>query len=209
MITTSDFDLQSSSGQITAGIITSTNIRVGSSATTLMTSGTDVGIGTATPRAKLDIEGHTRFKTYSEVTDATSISSNVVILDLSKAQTFTLTADAAVNSFTLSNIPSGATSFTIKIVQDSSTAYGVGIDTFKNSSGTAIPVYWPGGVIPYVTRSTSAVDVYSFKLFDGDNATSSGLYGVVGGQNFLERMENNIFRDVSTELDLNGPTLSL
>ena len=142
MITTSDFDLQSSSGQITAGIITSTNIRVGSSATTLMTSGTDVGIGTATPRAKLDIEGHTRFKTYSEVTDATSISSNVVILDLSKAQTFTLTADAAVNSFTLSNIPSGATSFTIKIVQDSSTAYGVGIDTFKNSSGTAIPVYW-------------------------------------------------------------------
>ena len=184
MITTSDFDLQSSSGQITAGIITSTNIRVGSSATTLMTSGTDVGIGTATPRAKLDIEGHTRFKTYSEVTDATSISSNVVILDLSKAQTFTLTADAAVNSFTLSNIPSGATSFTIKIVQDSSTAYGVGIDTFKNSSGTAIPVYWPGGVIPYVTRSTSAVDVYSFKLFDGDNATSSGLYGVVGGQNF-------------------------
>ena len=72
----------------------------------------------------------------------------------------------------------------ISVVQDS-TGYSVGIATFKNVGGTAIPVYWPaGGVIPEVTQAASKTDVYSFMTFDGSNITSSGLYGVVGGQNF-------------------------
>ena len=185
IITASSFDLQSSSGDLTAGIITTTNLNVGTSYTTLYTSSNAIGIGTIAIRAgaKLDIEGHARFKTYSENSYATSSSSSVVTLDLATAQTFTFTTNEAVNSFTLQNIPEGSTSFTIKILQGS-TAYGVGIDTFRNSSGTAIPVYWPGGVVPYVTRTAAKTDIYSFKCFDGSNATSAGIYGVVGGQNY-------------------------
>ena len=67
-------------------------------------------------------------------------SSNVVTLDLATAQTFTLTTSEPVNQFTLLNVPDGSTSFTVKILQGS-TAYGVGIATFKNLSGSAIPIY--------------------------------------------------------------------
>ena len=185
IITASSYDLQSSSGDITAGIITTTNLNVGTSSTTIFTSSNAIGIGTLTVRAgaKLDIEGHARFKTYAENSHAVTSSSNVVTLDLATAQTFTLTTSEPVNQFTLLNVPDGSTSFTIKILQGS-TAYGVGIATFKNLSGSAIPIYWPGGVIPYVTRTAEKIDIYSFKTFDGGSATSAGFYAVVGGQNY-------------------------
>ena len=102
------------------------------------------------------------------------------------AQSFTLTVDEAVTSFTLKNPPSGSTSFSLKILQDS-TGYSVGIDTFKNESGTAIPVKWPGGgTLPQVTQTAEKTDLYSFMIWDGSNITDSGegLYGIVGGQNF-------------------------
>ena len=35
-----------------------------------------------------------------------------------------------------------------------------------------------------MTSTASRTDIYSFKFFDGNNITSAGLYGVVGGQNF-------------------------
>jgi len=35
-----------------------------------------------------------------------------------------------------------------------------------------------------VTPTASKTDIYTFKTFDGSNITSSGLYGVVVGQNF-------------------------
>ena len=132
----------------------------------------------------LDVDGHTKFKTYSEAVTSPSISSNEVTLDLSAAQSFTITASDDINAFVLTNPPSGSTSFTVKILQDSTGSRSVGIDTFKNSSGTAIPVYWPGGVLPIVTPTADRSDIYSFKTFDGDDITSAGLYGVVGGQNF-------------------------
>ena len=50
--------------------------------------------------------------------------------------------------------------------------------------GVAIPVYWPGGVVPTPTTTASRADIYSFKIFDGANPTTTGIYGVVGGQNF-------------------------
>jgi len=81
-------------------------------------------------------------------------------------------------------MPIQATSFSIKIVQDGTGGYAVGIDTFKTTGGVDIPVYWPGNVVPQVTTTASRADIYSFKLFDGLNPTTSGLYGVVGGQNF-------------------------
>jgi len=170
---------------ISAGIVTATGLSVGVGSTsifaTTINSNNVVGIGTTIPRAKLDIEGAARFKTYSEHVEALTISSNVVTIDLSKAQSFTLSATANVDSFTLTNIPSDSTSFSIKITQDSTGSRAVGIDTFKTSGGSTIPVYWPGGgVVPTVTQTASRADIYSFKTFDG----GSSLYGVVGGQNF-------------------------
>jgi hypothetical protein len=143
-----------------------------------------VGIGTTIPRAHLDIEGHTRFKSYSEVVGVVTSSSGIAVIDLSKAQTFTLTPTEAISFFTLLNPPTESTSFTLKILQGA-TAYSVGIDTFKNNASVAIPVYWPtGGVLPIVTLTANATDIYSFNIFNGSTITSTGIYGVVVGQNF-------------------------
>ena len=111
-----------------------------------------------------------------------SISSNVVEVDLAKAQTFQLTLTDDVTRFTLINPPpsNGSTAFTIKIVQDSTGGRGVGIDTFRNAAGVDLTVLWPGGVVPVVTTTADKTDIYSFMTFDGGTT----LYGVVGGQNF-------------------------
>ena len=182
-----NYDIQNSSGEITAGIITATTLNVGTGGTIITTQVGlgSVGIGSTIPTAMLDIGGHTKLKTYSEAVSSPSIVANEVTLDLSASQSFTITASENIDSFILTNAPSGSTSFTVKILQDSTGGRSVGIDTFKNGSGTAIPVYWPGGgVLPIVTTTADRADIYSFKTFDGDNVTSAGLYGVVGGQNF-------------------------
>ena len=185
MLTSTSFRLDGSSSNIRAGIITTTTLNVGTGGTIITTNSTSVGIGTTSPRAKLDIEGHTRFKTYSENVEYLSVVANQVTIDLSKAQSFICTATSNIDQFNLLNPPSASTEFTIKIDQDSTGSRTVGIDTFRNSVGTAIPVYWPGGgVLPIVTPTASRSDIYTFKTFDGSNITSVGLYGVVVGQNF-------------------------
>ena len=185
MLTSTSFRLDGSSSNIRAGIITTTTLNVGTGGTIITTNSTSVGIGTTSPRAKLDIEGHTRLKTYSENVEYLSVVANQVTIDLSKAQSFICTATSNIDQFNLLNPPSASTEFTIKIDQDSTGSRTVGIDTFRNSVGTAIPVYWPGGgVLPIVTPTASRSDIYTFKTFDGSNITSVGLYGVVVGQNF-------------------------
>jgi hypothetical protein len=185
MLTSTSFRLDSTSSNIRAGIITATTLSVGTNGSAITASSDLVGIGTVSPRAKLDIEGSVRFKTYFEVVEALTSSSGVVTIDLSKAQTFTFVPTEVVTSFTLLNPPAGSTGFTLKITQGS-TGYSVGIDTFRNSVGTAIPIYWAGGgVIPIVTTTANRTDIYSFKTFDGTNITTSGIFGIVGGQNFL------------------------
>ena len=181
IITASGFNLNSATGRITSGVVTTTTLRVGSGSTILSATSAGVGIGTTIPRAKLDVEGAARLKQYYEMPVGVTVSSNNVNIDVTKGQTFTLSSPAAnVNQFTLRNIPaSSSTAFTIQIVQGS-TPRQVGIDTFKTSGGSTIPVRWPGDVVPVVTASANAVDVYSFITFDG----GSTLYGVVGGQNF-------------------------
>ena len=185
---TGNFDIQNSSGQVTAGVITATTLNVGAGGTIITTQVGlgSVGIGSALPTAMLDVGGHTKLKTYSENVTAASIdSNNEVEIDLSAAQSFTITASGNIDGFVLANPPSGSTSFTLKIVQDATGGRSVGIDTFRTAGGQAIPVYWPGGgVLPIVTTTANRTDIYSFKTFDGDNVATAGLYGVVGGQNF-------------------------
>jgi len=182
---TGAYDLDNSSGRITVGVITASTVHVGTGLTTLYASGTDVGIGTSSPRAKLDIAGHTRLKTYSEDVEYVTPASNIVTVDLSKAQTFICTATSNITQFTITNPPSGSTEFTIRIDQDGTGSRTVDIDTFRTSSGGVIPAYWPGGgVLPIVTPTANRSDIYTFKVFDGNNLTTAGIYGVVVGQNF-------------------------
>ena len=143
-----------------------------------------VGIATTQPQAKLDINGPTRFKSYSERVKQLDIVANAIAIDLSDANSFTCVATSDINEFVLTNVPSESASFTIKIDQDSIGGHSISIDVFKDNTGTPIPIYWPGGVVPVVTPTANVSDIYSFKMFDGNNITSSGMYGVVGGQNF-------------------------
>ena len=168
-------------GTINAGIITATStLRAGVGGTVFHASGSSVGMGTVTPRATLDVDGSTRLKTYFEAVKSVSPTSNVVTIDLSEAQTFDVNVTSAITQFTISNIPSESSSFTLKVSQDSTGGYAVGIDTFKTSGGAAIPVYWSGSVVPVVTTTASKTDIYNFITFDG----GSSFYGVSGGQNF-------------------------
>ena len=179
MLTSKGFDLSSATGRINSGIVTTSTLVVG---TALSTSGANTGFGTGSPRAKVDIEGSARFKTYSESVENLDISTDHVIVDLSKAQTFTLDVDANVDYFEIINCPSDSSSWTIKIKQNSTGGYSVDIDDFRTDGGSSIDVYWPGGgVLPIVTTVANRSDIYSFKTFDG------GLtwHGFVGGQNFL------------------------
>ena len=170
VLTASGFDLDSSSGRVNAGFVTAIDANV--TGKTDLQNVSIAGLTTFSDRVK--------FENYHEVVSALSISANVTTVNLNNANTFTLSATANVTHFTLTNIPSGSTSFSILITQDSTGGRSIDIDDFRTTGGVAIPVYWPGGVVPTPTTTASRSDVYSFKTFDG----GSSLYGVVTGQNF-------------------------
>ena len=185
---TSDYDIQNSSGQITAGIVTATNLIVG---TALSTSSNKIGIGTGAPRTLLDVQGVLRTTALAENVDAGDIDtsggvgSRKVILDLAQSSVFEIEVDAIIDVFEVRNPPTDGGTFTLKITQNSTGGFAVDVDSFKNLNLTnPIPVYWPGGVVPTVTTTANRTDIYSFKFFDGSDLVNKGLYGVVGGQNF-------------------------
>ena len=170
------------SGSVQAGLITATSeLRVGVANTVFSATTTNgVGIGTSSPRENLDVEGRARLKSYYE-TDQNLVSiSNRIEIDIARGQAFSHTTTESVNDFRIINPPSsGVFAFTVKFVQGT-TPRGVGIDTFVNSVGNAVNVFWPGGIAPVLTQSGGATDIYSFMSFDG----GSTLYGGVVGQNF-------------------------
>jgi hypothetical protein len=182
IITASSYNLNGGTGTINAGIVTTTTLVVGSGGTAITTVSSNVGIGTTVPRTKLDVEGTLRTKIVREAVETLSITSNIVTVDLSKAQNFLLSATADVNSFTITNPPSEASSFTIRITQDATGGRVIDIDDFRTSGGSLIPVFWSGGgVLPIITPTANRSDIYTFKTFDG----GSNWYGIVVGQNFL------------------------
>ena len=183
----SNFNLNNSvTGVINTGIITTTNLSVGTGSTVLITSGGNIGIGTSVPRAKFDVEGHTRLKTLSFNSESLAISGSLpttfVEIDLSKAQNFILTLTNNVNHFRVINVPSGVSDFVIKIAQDAIGGRTVDLDNFQpNGGGTQFPIYWPaGGVLPIMTTTASREDIYSYRTYDG----GANWYGTVIGQNF-------------------------
>ena len=178
---TGDYDIQNSGGQITVGIITANNLVVSSGATIT---------GISTFNSLVDFKGGVRTYATRENVDSTTINTSggsgnhKVTLDLGSSTVFDLTLTDDVDFFELTNIPTDGGTFTIKLTQDSVGGHAALIDVFKTSSPATIPVYWPGGVVPVMTSTASATDIYSFKFFDGANITTEGLYGVIGGQNF-------------------------
>jgi hypothetical protein len=182
ILTANSYNFTDTNGLINSGIVTTNTLIVGSGGTAITTIGPNVGIGTTVPRAKLDVEGILRIKTSREAVETLSIAANVVTVDLSRAQNFLLSATSNVNQFTITNPPSEASSFTIKITQDATGGRVIDIDDFRTSGGSLIPVFWPGGgVLPIITPTPDRSDIYTFKTFDG----GSSWYGVVVGQNFV------------------------
>ena len=183
-----NFNFTSVNSNITVGILTATTIetdylRVGVTTTggAIFTDANDnVGIGSFIPRAKLDVEGDTRLKTYFEDTIPVTISSGIANIDLSAGQTFDIELTEDITSFNLLNRPDGATAFTLKISQDSVGNRGVGLGTFTSGSNPT-SVRYSGGVVPGISTFPSTTDIYSFLTFGGG---VSDIYGVVGGQNF-------------------------
>jgi len=193
MLTVTNVHLPNAAGTVTVnkvGIGTtnplqSVQVGLGNTTDVMVISGVgSVGVGTTNPSAPIDLQAHTRFRSYSEQVGILTIYSNIVTVDLSKAQSFICTATDDISGFRLYNIPSESTSFTIKMSQDGTGSRKVGIDTFYVGGGSTFPVYWPGGVVPIVTTTASRTDIYSFKIFDGTNVSSVGMYGIVGGQNY-------------------------
>ena len=184
---TGDYAIENTGGQIIAGIVTTTDLVIG---TALTTSSNQIGLGTGTPRALLDVEGVLRTTALAENVDSgLTISGTApnrkVILDLARSSVFEITPSSAVDVFELRNPPTDGGTFTLKITQASTGGFAVDVDSFKDLNlTTPIPVYWPGGVVPTVTTTANRTDIYSFKFFDGSSITTAGLYGVVGGQNF-------------------------
>jgi len=193
MLTVTNVHLPNAAGTVTVnkvGIGTtnplqSVQVGLGNTTDVMVISGVgSVGVGTTNPSAPIDLQAHTRFRSYSEQVGILTIYSNIVTVDLSKAQSFICTATSDITGFRLYNIPSESTSFTIKMSQDGTGSRKVGIDTFYVGGGSTFPVYWPGGVVPIVTTTASRTDIYSFKIFDGTNVSTVGMYGIVGGQNY-------------------------
>ena len=179
-------NLNVTSGNLTVGLATLTNIKVGTSATIMMTTSNGVGIGTAAPRAELDVTAHTRLKSHSEEVGIVTVVSNQVNIYLNKANSFICTVTDNVDRFRIYNPDeTSATSFTLKLTQDSTGGRNVGIDTMNVGAGGTMPVYWPGGVVPGVTTTANRTDIYSFKIFDGADLEGQGIFGVITGQNFL------------------------
>jgi hypothetical protein len=179
IITASSYRFNGGTGLVNAGIVTTGTLVVGTAGTVITTTSSQlVGVGTASPREKLDVEGTLRTKVVREAVETLSIASNVVTVDLSRAQNFLLTATSPVDQFTIINPPSEVSSFTIKITQDATGGWTIDIDDFNAG---VIPVYWPGGgIIPVITPTPNRSDIYTFKTFDG----GANWYGVVVGQNF-------------------------
>ena len=181
IVTAISYNLSGGTGQINAGIVTTATLNVGTGGTIITTDSTSVGVGTITPRSKLDVEGVLRTNNIISPVPAASIVTNEVTLDLSESNNFTLSATSNVNFFTLNNIPSGASSFTLLITQDATGGRTVNIDDLRDNGGNPLTVNWPGGgVLPVLTPTANRSDIYSFKTFDG----GSTWYGAVVGQNF-------------------------
>ena len=134
-------------------------------------------------------DSHTYLRSFSEINNSVTQSGGILTLDLSTGQNFEVTLSANVTQIRLTNPPadSSAMSFTVKFTQPSGTFYSVDIDDIRIdpfANANRVSVKWPGGVVPVMSQAVNAIDIYSFKSFNVSSLNTSGLYGIIGGQNF-------------------------
>ena len=188
-LTATKFNFASINSNITVGILTATTIEAdylkigvtGTGNAIINDSNDNVGIGSKSPRAKLDVEGSSRFKSYFEDTITATIVAGTLNLDLSKGQSFEVVANQNVTTINLLNRPAGATAFTLKISQDGTGSRTVAFNSITSGSNPTTIKWSGGGIVPELSRVANATDIYSFITFAGG---TSDVYGVVGGQNF-------------------------
>jgi len=105
---------------------------------------------------------------------APSISAGVLTLDCSLSNTFAVSLNAAITSFTVSNIPTSGSyyEFNLEFTADG-TARAV---TWTFSS---VAVKWPGGTAPTLTSTNGKKDTFVFYTYDAGTT----WLGFVAGQN--------------------------
>jgi hypothetical protein len=129
-------------------------------------------------------------RSFSEINNSVTQNAGQLTLDLSTGQNFEVTLSQNINQIRLTNLPSDASamSFTIKFTQPNVVdPYNVDIDDVRITPfavANRVSVKWPGGVVPVMSQFANAIDIYSFKSFDISDINTSGLYGIIGGQNF-------------------------
>jgi hypothetical protein len=112
-------------------------------------------------------------KYYNEVLASPTISTNVLTLDLSTAQVFTVSLNANITTLTISNTPATANR-------------SIGFTLIFTADGTARTVTWGSAVKwanndpPALTSTNGKKDILSFVSPDG----GTNWYGFIGGLNF-------------------------
>ena len=110
---------------------------------------------------------------YNEPVSNPTITANVLTVDLSAAQVFGVTLNAAIDTFTISNTPATANrsiGFTLILTADG-TARGI---------TWGAPVKWSGGVTPTTTITNGKKDIFTFMTING----GTEWLGFIAGQNF-------------------------
>jgi hypothetical protein len=147
----------------------------------------NVGIGTASPSALLDVDGTTRLggavsvednevtrpklKDYSETTVIANTGTTYTI-DLENGNVFNLTLTGNC-TYTFSNPPASGSAGAFTLIQNQD-------GTGSRSVTWPASVEWAGGSAPTITSTASSTDVFTFITTDGGTT----WYGFTGGQDF-------------------------
>jgi len=129
----------------------------------------NVGIGTTTTSAKLDVNGTIRANVVNEVFSNVAMSGNTATLNLLSSSVFQINLSNNIGIFTWSNPPAGNTAygFTLKIVQNTS----------ARSITWPTSVDWAGATAPTLSSGSGNVDVFVFFTHDA----GSNWYGFISG----------------------------
>jgi hypothetical protein len=105
---------------------------------------------------------------------APSISAGVLTLDCSLSNTFAVSLNAAITSFTVSNIPSSGSyyEFNLEFTAD-------GTSRAVTWTFSSVAVKWPGGTAPTLTSTSGKKDTFVFYTYDAGTT----WLGFVAGQN--------------------------
>lgn len=139
----------------------------------------------AAPTAEVDINGQEvsdiKLKNYYETDVVLSSSSGAVAIDLANGNVGTLTLTEAVTDIDFTNVPAnGVSSFTLKIQQDSSSAYTVAINaitvsTTSTPDTTAVTGKTAGGSGFTMSTTLGGEDIITFLFFDASTPYLNAL----------------------------------